>query len=86
MQLPIDEGKQINYIINLESKLKYRFKVLKNEDKISGKEFDSILPTGTTPWILYVNPKVHKTVVNNAPKLRPILPAINTSTYLLAKY
>ena len=38
------------------------------------------------PGILYGNPKVHKTVVNNTPKFRPILSAINTPTYLLAKY
>ena len=86
MQLPIDEGKWINYIVNLESKLKDRSKVLKNEEKISEKEFDSICPVGTTPGILYGNPKVHKTVVNNTPKFRPISSAINTPTYLLAKY
>ena len=33
--------------------------------------------------ILYGDPKVHKTVVNNTPKFRPILSA--TNTYLLAK-
>ena len=33
MQLPIDEGKWINYIINVENKLKDRFKLLKNEEK-----------------------------------------------------
>ena len=33
MQRPNDEGKWINYIINLESKLKDCFKVLKNEEK-----------------------------------------------------
>ena len=32
MQLPIDEGKWINYI-NVENKLKDRFKLLKNEEK-----------------------------------------------------
>ena len=65
--LPNDEGKWINYIINLRSKLKDRFKVLKNEEKISEKEFDSICPVGTTPGILFVNPKVRKTVVNSTP-------------------
>ena len=35
MQLPIDEEKWMNYIINLESKLKDRFKVLKQEKKVS---------------------------------------------------
>ena len=35
MQLPIDEDKWINHIINLESKLKDRLKLLKNEQKMS---------------------------------------------------
>ena len=86
MPLPTDEGKWLNYIINLKNKLPDCFKVLKNEEKISEKEFDNICPVGTTPGILYGNPKVHKTVVNNTPKFRPILSAINTPTYLLAKY
>ena len=34
IQLPTDEDKLINYIVNVESKLKDRFKVLKNEEKI----------------------------------------------------
>ena len=85
MQLLIGEGKWINYNINLESQLKDRFKVLKNEENISEKEFDSICPVGTMPRILYGNPNVHKTVVNNNPKFRLILSATNTPTYLLAK-
>ena len=86
MQLPIDEDKWINYIINLESKLKDHFKVLKNEERIYEKEFDSVCPVGTTAGILYGNPKVHKTIANNTPKFRPILSVINTPTYLLAQY
>ena len=58
---------------------------MKNEEKISEKEFDSICSVGTTPEILYGNPKVHQTVINNTPKFRPILSAINTPTYSLAK-
>ena len=60
MQLPIDEGKWVNHIVNLESKLKDHFKVFKNEEKIAEKEFDNICPVGTMPKILYGNPKVHK--------------------------
>ena len=86
MQLLNHEGKWINYIINFESKLKDHFKVLKNEEKISEKKIDSTCPVGTTPCILYENPKVHKTVVNNIPKYRPISSAINAPTYLLAKW
>ena len=86
IQLPIDEDKWINYIINLKSKPKDRFKVLKNEEKISEKEFDSICTVGTTPEILYGNPKVNKTVINKTPKFRRILSAINTHIYVLAKF
>ena len=81
-----DEGKWLNCIINLKNKLKDHFKVFKNEEKISEKEFDNICPVGSTPGILYGNPKVHKTVVNSTPKFRPILLATNTPTYFLAKY
>ena len=85
MQLLIYEGNWVNYIINLKSKLKDSFKVINEEEKNSRKEFDSICPVGITPSISYGNPKVHKTVVNNTPEFRPILSAINTPTYLLAK-
>ena len=43
-------------------------------------------PIGTRPGILYGQPKVHKTVINNIPQFRPILSAINTPVYKLAKY
>ena len=49
-------------------------------EKISEKEFDSIYTVGTTPGILYGNLKIHKTVINNTPKFRRILSAINTPT------
>ena len=44
------------------------------------------MPIGTRPGILYGQPKVHKTVINNIPQFRPILSAINTPVYKLAKY
>ena len=58
IQLPIDEDKWINNIINLVNKVKYRFKALRNEEKFSEKEFDSICSVGTTLRILYGNPKI----------------------------
>ena len=68
MQLPFDKGKWINYIINLECKLKDYFKVLKDKKNISEKEFDSIFPVETMPNILKGNPKVLKTVVKSTLK------------------
>ena len=81
-KLLIDEDRWINYIINLESTLKDRFKVLKNE-KILKKNLIVFLQLEL--HILYGNPKVHKTVINNTPRSRPFL-SIITPTYLLAKY
>ena len=58
IQLPIEEDKWINNIINLVNKVKYWFKVLTNEEKFSEEEFDSIRSVGTTPRILYGYPKI----------------------------
>ena len=84
--LNIDQNKWLNYIVNLEKKLKEHFKTLEKDNKISEDEFKSICPIGTRPGILYGLPKVHKTMINNTPKFRPSLSTINTPVYKLAKY
>ena len=84
--LNIDQNKWLNYIVNVEKKLKKHFKTLQKDNKMSEDEFKSICPIGTRPGILYGQPKVHKTVINNIPQFRPILAAINTPVYKLAKY
>ena len=61
-------------------------KHLENEGKISGKEYQLIYHRGSRPHILYGIPKVHKPVINNCPKSCPILSAIGTPTYKLAKF
>ena len=66
--LIIDQSKWLNYSVNLEKKLKEHFKNLENGNKISEDEFKSICPIGTRPGILYGQPKVHKTVINNIPQ------------------
>ena len=43
-------------------------------------------PTGSKPGILYGQAKVHKPVEDNCPSFRPILSAIGTPTYHLAKF
>ena len=45
-----------------------------------------ICPSGSKPGILYRQAKVHKPVKDNCPYLRPILSAIGTPTYDLAKF
>ena len=77
--LNTDLSTWLNYIVNLEKKLNEHFKTLERDNKISEDEFKSICPIGTRPGILYGQPKVHKTVINNIPQFRPILSAINTT-------
>ena len=38
-------------------------------------------PNVSGPRMFYGNPKIHKGVVNNLPKFRPIVSVINTSGY-----
>ena len=53
---------------------------------MSKDEFLKICPVGSKPGILYSKSKVHKPVVDNMPKFRPILSAINTPEYNLGKF
>ena len=57
-------------------------KHLENESKISQKQYEIIYPKGSKPGILYGSRKVQKPVIINC----PILSAIGTPTYKLAKF
>ena len=75
-----------NFAINQE---KHVDKVLKKfvESKcMIGKTRKSLKPVGTRPGIMYGSCKVHKASVGNCPPFRPILSALNTPTYKLAKF
>ena len=86
VQLNITPDKYLNYIINFEKKFKQLFKDLLDNDKISKDEYDKSCPKGSRPRILYGNPKIHKPVVDNLPKFRPITSAINTPAYNLGTF
>ena len=84
--LNIRPDKYFNYIIKVEKKFKQHFKDLLENGKISKDEYDKICLKGSRPAILQGNIKIYKLVVNNLPKLRPILSAINTPGYNIAKF
>ena len=75
----------INYIVNIEKKFWKLFNNFYESNKISKDELLKICLVGSRPGILYDNLKVHKPVFDNMPNFRPILSAINTSGYNLAK-
>ena len=45
-----------------------------------------VKPVGTRPDIMYGNCKVHKQEVDGCPPFQPILLALQTPTYKLAKF
>ena len=73
---------QIMFTIKNSSKMLIDVNTLVKKTPLNIKHF----PGGSRPGVLYGNPKVHKSVTNNCPKLCPILSTIGTPTYKLAKY
>ena len=86
ISLNIPPEDYINYIINLKKKLRKLFNKLYDNNKISKDELLKICPVGSGTGIIYGNPKDHRPVVDNMPKFRPILSAIKTPGYNLAKF
>ena len=84
--IEIDENKYLNFVLNSQDKIKNVIKKIKDKGNLSLSDYERISPVGTRPGILYGLPKVHKPVINNIPSFRPILSAINTPSYKLAKY
>ena len=84
--LDILAGKEINYITNLEERITSDLKLLKDKEIIDKATYKNIKPVGSKPGVLYGLGKVHKEAKNGLPPFRPILSAIGTPTYKLAKY
>ena len=84
--LNITPDKYLNYIINIEKKFKQLSKDSLDNDKSSKDEYDKICPKGSRPGMLNGSPKIHKPVVDNLLKFRPILSTTNTPGYNLAKF
>ena len=56
------------------------------KDCFTANQHLKICPSGSKPGILNGQAKVHKPVTGNCPSFHPILSAIGTPTYDLAKY
>ena len=85
-KLNIKDGKDYNFLINQELRLSKLLRRLRDKGAMNNEVYQRLNPTGTQPSILYGLAKVHKPLVNNVPKLRPILSAVNTPTYKLSQY
>lgn len=82
----IKPGCELQYIDKHEEKVRRFLKKLLQANKISKRQYDSLYPIGSKPGVLYGLPKIHKKFINGIPKFRPILSAIGTCSYKLAKF
>ena len=82
----IKPGKEIGHILNQEKKFKITLNDLREKGKISASDFANLNPVCSRPGILYGLSKVHKSLVNGLPKMRPILSAIGTASYGVEKF
>ena len=83
-KLDLEEEKHLNFILNKEKR--EMIKPLYEKGCFTKSEFLKICPARSKPGILYGQAKVHKPVKDNCPSFRPILSAIGTPTYDLAKF
>ena len=82
----IKTGKEIRHMINVRIAYKEVLDDLLRKGKISQQTFWKLDHIGCKPEVLYGLSKVHKSLVNGLPKLRPILSAIGTASYNLSKF
>ena len=78
----------LRHLLDKEDEVKLFLKTLQEKDIISDQDFSKIVPVGSSHGILYGLCKVHKDVPSGdtCPPFRPILSAIGTVSYNLAKY
>ena len=74
----------LNFVVNQEKRIDTIFKNLIDSNSMSKEMRKFVKPVETRPGIMYGNCKVHKQQVDGCPPFRPILSALQTSTYNLA--
>ena len=82
-----DEHGDLKYILEKEQEIRSFLAKLVENGVITPEDQKQMNPTGSAPGILYGLCKVHKVVPEGqVPPFRPILSAIDTPSYKLAKY
>ena len=85
-EICITTEKHLNFLINIEKQLTDLLKQLNHSQVISDTEYKKLKPRGSRFGILYSLCKIPKSFIDNCPPFRPILPAIKTPSYNIAKH
>ena len=86
MKPSVVDEKHLNFIIGIEEKLTNLLKELKASGTISENDYKKVKPRISSFGVLYGLCKTHKKVLNKCSPFRPILLAIKTLSYNLAKF
>ena len=76
----------LNFVVNQEKCIDTIFKNLVDSNGMSKELGKFIKPVGTRPGTMYGLCKVHKQEVDGCPPFRPILSALQTPRYNIAKF
>ena len=76
----------LNFSINHEKNINNYLKRLEKSGTLSTEQYKKIKAVRSRPGILYGLCKVHKAITDICPPFRPILSAIGTPSYKLAKF
>ena len=82
----IDHDIILNRLIHMENRVTDALKNLRDKKEISSEQYKDLSPSDSRPGIMYGVAKVDKIVTDGLPSFRPILSAIGTPTYKLAKF
>ena len=85
-KLSLKDGTLLNFAINQEKHIDKILKKLVESKSMTEKAKKSLKPVVTRPGVMYGSCNVHKASVGNCPPFRPILSALNTPLYKLAKF
>ena len=80
-EVVIPENKRLLELEKIEKRVRACLSKLENKGKLEKSMVEMLKPIGSKPGVLYGLPKIHKDLVNGAPKFRPILSSIGTATY-----
>ena len=79
-------NKEVRHLLDMEANIKIFLDDLLDGDYITKDDYKFMKPVGSKPGVMYGLCKIHKDKVGSSPPFRPILSAIGTSTYNMAKF
>ena len=86
LALGYSDKEALDELLAIKQRIKNQLLPLKEKNVLDDNIYSKILPVGSQPGKLYGLCKVHKEVVSGCPPFRPIISAIKTPTYHLAKF